>query len=137
MRGVASEGSGLQDTSKTLEILLLEKNRSLQSENATLRIANSDLCDPVPALDPGQQLQLIVQRMQDMETENQKLRDTLEEYNKGFAEIKNQEATIKAFKEIIDGYEQTLSRKSESLALGKERTLRNDFTKKDRKLQKT
>uniref|UniRef100_A0A4W3IFU0 Cut-like homeobox 1b n=1 Tax=Callorhinchus milii TaxID=7868 RepID=A0A4W3IFU0_CALMI len=31
------------DTSKTLEVLLLEKNRSLQSENATLRITNSDL----------------------------------------------------------------------------------------------
>ncbi|XP_073171751.1 protein CASP isoform X9 [Lepidochelys kempii] len=38
-----SEGSGAQDASKPLEVLLLEKNRSLQSENATLRITNSDL----------------------------------------------------------------------------------------------
>lgn len=46
--------------------------------------------DPVPALDLGQQLQLKVQRMHDIETENQKLRETLEEYNKEFAEVKNQ-----------------------------------------------
>ncbi|POI35086.1 hypothetical protein CIB84_001162, partial [Bambusicola thoracicus] len=37
------ESSGAQDASKPLEVLLLEKNRSLQSENATLRITNSDL----------------------------------------------------------------------------------------------
>ncbi|GCB77229.1 hypothetical protein scyTo_0015632 [Scyliorhinus torazame] len=137
MGGVASEGSGSQETSKTREVLLLEKNRSLQSENATLRIANSDLSDPIAALDLGQQLQLIVQCVQDMETENQKLRDTLEECNKEFAEVKNQEATIKALKETINEYEQTLSNKGESLALGKEQTLWSDFTKKDRKLQKT
>ncbi|GCB69850.1 hypothetical protein scyTo_0010649 [Scyliorhinus torazame] len=107
MGGIATEGSGSQDTSKTLEVLLLEKNRSLQSENATLRIANSDLSDPVPALALGHQLQLIVQRMQDIETGNQKLQDILEEYNKEFADVKNQE------------------------------TLWNDFTEKERKLQKT
>uniref|UniRef100_A0A8C0IK92 CASP C-terminal domain-containing protein n=1 Tax=Chelonoidis abingdonii TaxID=106734 RepID=A0A8C0IK92_CHEAB len=32
-----------EDASKPLEVLLLEKTRSLQSENATLRITNSDL----------------------------------------------------------------------------------------------
>lgn len=46
--------------------------------------------DPVPALDLGQQLQLKVQRLHDIETENQKLRETLDEYNKEFAEVKNQ-----------------------------------------------
>lgn len=46
--------------------------------------------DPVSALDLGQQLQLKVQRMHDIETENQKLRETLEEYNKEFTEVKNQ-----------------------------------------------
>lgn len=33
----------MQDSTKPLEVLLLEKNRSLQSENAALRISNSDL----------------------------------------------------------------------------------------------
>lgn len=41
-------------------------------------------------MDLGQQLQLKIQRMHDIETENQKLRETLEEYNKEFAEVKNQ-----------------------------------------------
>nr|XP_012417343.1 PREDICTED: protein CASP isoform X5 [Odobenus rosmarus divergens] len=43
MEFAPSEGSGTQDASKPLEVLLLEKNRSLQSENAALRISNSDL----------------------------------------------------------------------------------------------
>uniref|UniRef100_A0A2I3HXN6 Protein CASP n=1 Tax=Nomascus leucogenys TaxID=61853 RepID=A0A2I3HXN6_NOMLE len=34
---------GPSDAAKPLEVLLLEKNRSLQSENAALRISNSDL----------------------------------------------------------------------------------------------
>ncbi|KAJ7309036.1 hypothetical protein JRQ81_008324 [Phrynocephalus forsythii] len=44
MEFAASDGSSSQDAaSKPLEVLLLEKNRLLQSENATLRITNSDL----------------------------------------------------------------------------------------------
>ncbi|GCB81088.1 hypothetical protein scyTo_0021325, partial [Scyliorhinus torazame] len=73
-----------------------------------------------------------VQRMQDIETENQKLRYTLEEYNKEFVEVKNQEVTIKALKEKINEYEQTLSSKAESHALGKEQKLRNYFTEEER-----
>uniref|UniRef100_A0A673V9Q3 Protein CASP n=1 Tax=Suricata suricatta TaxID=37032 RepID=A0A673V9Q3_SURSU len=43
MEFAPSEGAGTQDASKPLEVLLLEKNRSLQSENAALRMSNSDL----------------------------------------------------------------------------------------------
>ncbi|KAG8509849.1 Homeobox protein cut-like 1, partial [Galemys pyrenaicus] len=43
MEFAPSEGAGTQDASKPLEVLLLEKSRSLQSENAALRISNSDL----------------------------------------------------------------------------------------------
>uniref|UniRef100_A0A8C5T5N3 Homeobox protein cut-like n=1 Tax=Malurus cyaneus samueli TaxID=2593467 RepID=A0A8C5T5N3_9PASS len=95
------------------------------------------LPDPVPALDLGQQLQLKVQRMHDIETENQKLRETLEEYNKEFAEVKNQEVTIKALKEKIREYEQTLKNQAENIALEKEQKLQNDFAEKERKLQET
>ncbi|GCB68252.1 hypothetical protein scyTo_0013803 [Scyliorhinus torazame] len=75
--------------------------------------------------------------MQDIETENQKLQDTLGEYNKEFAKVKNQEVTIKSLKEKINEYEQTLSSNAESLALGKEQKLLNDFTEKERKSQET
>ncbi|MBN3309018.1 CUX1 protein, partial [Amia calva] len=92
---------------------------------------------PVPALELGQQLQLKVQRMHDIETENQKLRETLEEYNKEFAEVKNQEVTIKALKEKIREYEQSLKTQAETLALEKEQQLHHDYAEKERKLQET
>ncbi|XP_062887644.1 homeobox protein cut-like 1 isoform X2 [Mobula hypostoma] len=120
------------------EIDALSK-RSKEAEAAFLNVYKRliDVPDPVPALDLGQQLQLKVQRMHDIETENQKLRETLEEYNKEFAEVKNQEVTIKALKEKIKEYEQTLSSRAEILALEKEQKLQNDFTEKERKLQET
>uniref|UniRef100_A0A8C4Y3F0 Protein CASP n=1 Tax=Gopherus evgoodei TaxID=1825980 RepID=A0A8C4Y3F0_9SAUR len=113
--------------------------RSKEAEAAFLNVYKRliDVPDPVPALDLGQQLQLKVQRMHDIETENQKLRETLEEYNKEFAEVKNQEVTIKALKEKIREYEQTLKNQAESIALEKEQKLQNDFAEKERKLQET
>nr|XP_056721472.1 protein CASP isoform X4 [Euleptes europaea] len=113
--------------------------RSKEAEAAFLNVYKRliDVPDPVPALDLGQQLQLKVQRMHDIETENQKLRETLEEYNKEFAEVKNQEVTIKALKEKIREYEQTLKSQAENIALEKEQKLQNDFAEKERMLQET
>uniref|UniRef100_A0A8C5MBJ3 Protein CASP n=1 Tax=Leptobrachium leishanense TaxID=445787 RepID=A0A8C5MBJ3_9ANUR len=118
------------------EIDALSK-RSKEAEAAFLNVYKRliDVPDPVPALDLGQQLQLKVQRMHDIETENQKLRETLDEYNKEFAEVKNQEVTIKALKEKIREYEQTLKNQAENLALEREQELQNDFAEKERKLQ--
>ncbi|XP_043820536.1 protein CASP isoform X6 [Dromiciops gliroides] len=120
------------------EIDALSK-RSKEAEAAFLNVYKRliDVPDPVPALDVGQQLQLKLQRMHDIETENQKLRETLEEYNKEFAEVKNQEVTIKALKEKIREYEQTLKNQAENIALEKEQKLQNDFAEKERKLQET
>ncbi|KAM6157214.1 homeobox protein cut-like 1 isoform 5-T5 [Erethizon dorsatum] len=120
------------------EIDALSK-RSKEAEAAFLNVYKRliDVPDPVPALDLGQQLQLKVQRLHDIETENQKLRETLEEYNKEFAEVKNQEVTIKALKEKIREYEQTLKSQAETIALEKEQKLQNDFAEKERKLQET
>nr|XP_033777490.1 protein CASP isoform X5 [Geotrypetes seraphini] len=117
------------------EIDALSK-RSKEAEAAFLNVYKRliDIPDPVPALDLGQQLQFKVQRMHDIETENQKLRETLEEYNKEFAEVKNQEVTIKALKEKIREYEQTLRNQAETIALEKEQKLQNDFAEKEQKL---
>ncbi|XP_053786337.1 protein CASP isoform X9 [Desmodus rotundus] len=122
----------------TPEIDALSK-RSKEAEAAFLNVYKRliDVPDPVPALDLGQQLQLKVQRLHDIETENQKLRETLEEYNKEFAEVKNQEVTIKALKEKIREYEQTLKNQAETIALEKEQKLQNDFAEKERKLHET
>uniref|UniRef100_A0A4W4HR16 Protein CASP n=1 Tax=Electrophorus electricus TaxID=8005 RepID=A0A4W4HR16_ELEEL len=120
------------------EIDALSK-RSKEAEAAFLNVYKKliDVPDPVPVLELGQQLQLKVQRMHDIETENQKLRETLEDYNKEFAEVKNQEVTIKALKEKIREYEQTLKNQAESLAQEKEQRLHNDYAEKERKLQES
>ncbi|KAI4815348.1 hypothetical protein KUCAC02_005497, partial [Chaenocephalus aceratus] len=99
------------------EIDALSK-RSKEAEAAFLNVYKKiiDVPDPVPVLELAQQLQLKLQRMHDIETENTKLRETLEDYNKEFAEVKNQEVTIKALKEKIREYEQSLKNQAENLA---------------------
>ena len=46
--------------------------------------------DPVPVLEHGLNTQKRAQKATDLEIENQKLRETLDEYNQEFAEVKNQ-----------------------------------------------
>ncbi|XP_048224685.1 homeobox protein cut-like 1 isoform X8 [Perognathus longimembris pacificus] len=120
------------------EIDALSK-RSKEAEAAFLNVYKRliDVPDPVPALDLGQQLQLKVQRLHDIETENQKLRETLEEYNKEFAEVKNQEVTIKALKEKIREYEQTVRSQAETIALERGQKLQDDFAERERRLQES
>ncbi|XP_064159178.1 homeobox protein cut-like 1 isoform X1 [Anguilla rostrata] len=120
------------------EIDALSK-RSKEAEAAFLNVYKRliDVPDPVPVLEVAQQLQVKVQRMHDIETENQKLRETLEEYNKEFAEVKNQEVTIKTLKEKIREYEQSLKSQAENLAQEKQQQLHNDYAEKARKLQES
>ncbi|XP_068172972.1 homeobox protein cut-like 1 isoform X3 [Antennarius striatus] len=120
------------------EIDALSK-RSKEAENAFLNVYKKiiDVPDPVPVLELAQQLQLKLQRMHDIETENTKLRETLEDYNKEFAEVKNQEVTIKALKEKIREYEQSVKNQAENLAQEKQLQLHNDYAEKERKLQES
>ncbi|XP_056139046.1 cut-like homeobox 1b [Lampris incognitus] len=120
------------------EIDALSK-RSKEAEAAFLNVYKKliDVPDPVPVLELAQQLQLKLQRMHDIETENAKLRETLEDYNKEFAEVKNQEVTIKSLKEKIREYEQSLKNQAENLAQEKELQLHNDYAEKERKLQES
>ena len=48
------------------------------------------LPDPSPALEHAQTIQKRAQKVQDLEIENKQLRETLDEYNHEFAEVKNQ-----------------------------------------------
>ncbi|XP_034404274.1 cut-like homeobox 1b isoform X3 [Cyclopterus lumpus] len=120
------------------EIDALSK-RSKEAEAAFLNVYKKiiDVPDPVPVLELAQQLQLKLQRMHDIETENTKLRETLEDYNKEFAEVKNQEVTIKALKEKIREYEQSLKNQAEDLAQEKQLQLHNNYAEKERKLQES
>ncbi|XP_036818050.1 protein CASP-like isoform X6 [Oncorhynchus mykiss] len=120
------------------EIDALSK-RSKEAEGSFLNVYKTliDVPDPVPLLELGQQLQLKLQRMHDIETENLKLRETLEDYNKEFTEVKNQEVTIKALKEKIRDYEQSLKNQAENLVQEKQVQLHNDYAEKERKLQES
>uniref|UniRef100_A0A8C1SXG6 Protein CASP n=1 Tax=Cyprinus carpio TaxID=7962 RepID=A0A8C1SXG6_CYPCA len=120
------------------EIDALSK-RSKESETAFLNVYKRliDVPDPVPALELSQQLHLKVQRMHDIDTENQKLRETLEEYNKEFAEVKNQEVTIKTLKEKIREYEQSVRNQAENLALEKHQQIHKDYAEKERSFQES
>ncbi|KAM3875007.1 cut-like homeobox 1b [Diretmus argenteus] len=120
------------------EIDALSK-RSKEAEAAFLNVYKKliDVPDPVPVLELAQQLQLKLQRMHDIETENTKLRETLEDYNKEFADVKNQEVTIKSLKEKIREYEQSLKNQAENLAQEKQLQLHNDYAEKERKLQES
>ncbi|XP_029923540.1 cut-like homeobox 1b isoform X3 [Myripristis murdjan] len=120
------------------EIDALSK-RSKEAEAAFLNVYKKliDVPDPVPVLELAQQLQLKLQKMHDIETENTKLRETLEDYNKEFAEVKNQEVTIKSLKEKIREYEQSLKNQAENLAQEKQLQLHNDYAEKERKLQES
>uniref|UniRef100_A0A673FZX4 Protein CASP n=1 Tax=Sinocyclocheilus rhinocerous TaxID=307959 RepID=A0A673FZX4_9TELE len=108
--------------------------RSKESETAFLNVYKRliDVPDPVPALELSQQLHLKLQRMHDIDTENQKLRETLEEYNKEFAEVKNQEVTIKTLKEKIREYEQSMRNQAENLALEKHQQIHKNYEEKER-----
>ncbi|XP_042153635.1 protein CASP-like isoform X5 [Oncorhynchus tshawytscha] len=122
----------------TPEIDALSK-RSKEAEGSFLNIYKTliDVPDPFPVLELGQQLQLKLQRMHDIETENLKLRETLEDYNKEFTEVKNQGVTIKALKEKIRDYEQSLKNQAENLVQKKQVQLHNDYAEKERKLQES
>ncbi|XP_042165628.1 homeobox protein cut-like 1 isoform X6 [Oncorhynchus tshawytscha] len=118
--------------------------RSKESEAAFLNVYKRfiDVPDPVSALEAAQQLQLKVQRMHDIETENQKLRETLEGYTQEIAEVKNHEVTIKALKEKIEEYEETLKKQAKELGQEERREreeeegqLHNDHAEKESQQQ--
>uniref|UniRef100_A0A672F798 Cux N-terminal domain-containing protein n=1 Tax=Salarias fasciatus TaxID=181472 RepID=A0A672F798_SALFA len=126
----------LEEKHKAIDAL---SKRSKEAEAAFLNVYKKiiDVPDPVPVLELAQQLQLKLQRMHDIETENTKLRETLEDYNKEFADVKNQEVTIKNLKEKIREYEQSLKNQAENLAQEKQLQLHNDYAEKERKLQES
>nr|KAG5713185.1 hypothetical protein BaRGS_007712 [Batillaria attramentaria] len=66
--------------------------RSKAAEAAFLSVYKRliDLPDPVPVFEQAIQAQKRAQRVADLEIENKQLRETLDDYNNEFAEVKNQ-----------------------------------------------
>ncbi|XP_052220962.1 homeobox protein cut-like 1 isoform X2 [Dreissena polymorpha] len=120
------------------EIDALSK-RSKAAEAAFLSVYKKliDLPDPVGVLDYAQQLQKKAHRVQDLEIENKQLRETLDEYNHEFAEVKNQEVTIKQLRERLKEGEDRIEAVAEARTKEKERDLQKSFAEKERQLQET
>lgn len=93
--------------------------------------------DPVPALDVGDILQRQIQRQHDAETENAKLRDTIEQYKKDFADKKQQERELASLKSKVEELEEDLEKESNERAIKKEKELSTKFAEKEATLQET
>lgn len=60
------------------------------------------VADPVPSLEHALEIQKKARKASDLELENKKLRETLDEYNNEFAEVKNQGKLLFFFRKIAN-----------------------------------
>ncbi|XP_029188721.1 protein CASP-like isoform X1 [Acropora millepora] len=118
------------------EIDALSK-RSKASETAFLSIYKKlvDVPDPLPILEQSVIQQQKVSKLQDYEIENKQLRETLEEYNSEFAEVKNQEVTINRLKEKLREYEDKMEERVQGRVREKEKDMQKVFSDKENALQ--
>ncbi|XP_068748257.1 protein CASP-like isoform X1 [Montipora capricornis] len=118
------------------EIDALSK-RSKASETAFLSIYKKlmDVPDPLPILEQSVLQQQKVSKLQDYEIENKQLKETLEEYNTEFAEVKNQEVTINRLKEKLREFEDKMEDRVQARVKEKEKDIQKLFTDKENMLQ--
>lgn len=111
--------------------------RSKLMEQVLLKLYKQiiDLPDPNPALENAQKLQKKAERVQDLEIENKQLRDTLDDYNTEFAQVKNQEVTIKMLKDKIKELEDKSEQFIQQRVKEKEKDLQRFFTEKEETFQ--
>lgn len=111
--------------------------RSKKAEAAFLSVYKKliDVPDPWPALEQTQNLQKKISKQMDTELEVKQLRDTLEEYNKEFVDVKNQDVTIKQLKEKIRTLEENSDSYLEDKTKAKEKELKLKYSEKEDKLE--
>ena len=113
---------------------LTKRSKSSETDFLNLYKKVIELPNPVTALDQAEVYYKKNQRLNDVETENQKLRETLTEYNKEFAEVKNQEVTIKALKEKVKELEKGSSDHAKKVIDEKQEELNKEFAEREKKL---
>ena len=137
--------SSSEETRKSVSTLLKSfqievdsvSKRAKASETALLSVYKKliDVPDPSPSLEQAQSLQRKLAKQVDAELEVKQLRETLEEYNKEFVDVRNQEVTIKQLKDKIKTLEEkedsALAEKSKS----KEKELRQEYAEKEFRLE--
>ncbi|XP_064620194.1 homeobox protein cut-like 1 isoform X3 [Lineus longissimus] len=116
---------------------LSKRSKAAEASFLTIYKRLIDLPDPVPVLEHALQLQKRAHKSQDLEIENKQLRETLDDYNNEFAEVKNQEVTIKLLKEKLKEYEDKMEVASQAKAKEKERELQRLFAEKEQQRQES
>ncbi|ESN93755.1 hypothetical protein HELRODRAFT_180623 [Helobdella robusta] len=109
------------------EIDALSK-RSKIGETAFLNIYKKilEIPDPTVALEYSLQLQKRASRLPELELINKQLKDRLDEYNSEFAEVKNQEITVKQLKEKIKEFEDKMEMQAN------EKELQRNYVEKEK-----
>lgn len=113
--------------------------RSKLMEQVLLKLYKQliDLPDPVVSLENTSKLQKKAERVQDLEIENKQLRDTLEEYNVEFAQVKNQEVTIKNLNNKIKELEEKMEQTVQQRLKEKEKEMQKSYADKEEQMQQT
>eukprot|EP00040_Diaphanoeca_grandis_P015651 m.80134 g.80134 ORF g.80134 m.80134 type:complete len:652 (+) comp25285_c0_seq1:378-2333(+) len=124
----------------------LMKQFQLETDNLTKRSKNvekaffaiykklADAPDPCTLLEGVHAEQKQSVANQELLVENEKLQKTIKEYHDEFAEIKNQEVTVKRLEEKLAEYEKNMESTIATRLAERERQLQRDFAEKEREL---
>eukprot|EP00053_Salpingoeca_punica_P016324 m.153539 g.153539 ORF g.153539 m.153539 type:complete len:665 (+) comp16942_c0_seq1:248-2242(+) len=91
--------------------------------------------DPTPLIEELQKSETQNHASRELVLENQKLKQTIEEYRSEFSDVKNQEVTINLLKDKIKEYEEKTADIVETKVKEKERQMIRQFAEKERELQ--
>lgn len=97
----------------------------------------ADAPDPTSLLEGVLSEQSQSVQNQELVVENEKLQKTIQEYHEEFAEIKNQEVTVKRLQDKLDEYEKNMESTIQSRLAEKERHLQREFAEKERELNES
>lgn len=113
---------------------LTKRSTACEAEFLNLYKKLIELPDPSLTLEQAEVHQKKNYRLNDVEIENSKLRETLADYNKEFAEVKNQEVTIKNLKEKIKELERDSMSNAQKIIDESKKDLMREFTAKEKTL---
>uniref|UniRef100_A0A914UI45 Cux N-terminal domain-containing protein n=1 Tax=Plectus sambesii TaxID=2011161 RepID=A0A914UI45_9BILA len=113
--------------------------RSKAAESAFLEVYKqlAEAPDPTPALEHSSQWQAKAQKLHDAELEVNNLRQTLASYNEEFAEVKNQDVTIRQLRETIKAFEDDMEAQIQTRLQEQERVLNERYEERERKLDES
>lgn len=93
-----------------------------------------DAPDPTSLLEGVASEQKQGAQNEELAIENEKLQKTIQDYHEEFAEIKNQEVTVKRLQDKLDEYEKSMESTIQTRLAEKERHLLRQFAEKEREL---